>query len=151
MLKSDVVIVGIVIISFVLNCIALPLAPEKIVTHWDSKGVSDGYMEKAFGLFMLSAILAMIAAIFVAMPKLEEAKTKMKKFLPFYYLFSIWFMLLLLFVNVRVVLWNLDIIKLNPLAVVGLPLLLLALGLIFLFFKAKVKTWTYLKARVFKK
>lgn len=140
MRKSDLVIVGIVVGSFVINCIALPFMPAEIATHWNRRGVPDGFMEKTFGLFMLSAILAIIGAVFIAIPRIEQAKTKMKKIFPFYYLFSIWFMSMLLFVNLHVVLWNMDIMKLNPLTVISASLVLLMPGVIFLFFVPKANT-----------
>lgn len=135
--KSDKVIIGIVIISFLINCIALPFMPTRIVTHWDHRGESDGYMQKALGLFMLSFIIAMMAAIFVIIPKVDQVKPYIRKFLHFYYTFTIWFMLMFLFINIQVVLWNTGIFELNPLVVMNTSLILLVVGLTGCIFASK--------------
>ena len=131
--KIDLMIIGTVVISFLINCIAFPFVPAKIVTHWNHKGEPDTHMKKTFGLFMLTAL-------FVAIPKLEPAKKQMRKFLPFYNLISVWFMSMLLFVNIHVVLWNTSILKLNPLTVINASLAFLVLGLSCLFLRPKIKT-----------
>ena len=68
MCKSDKVIAGIAAISFIINCIGLFFMPECIVTHWDYRGAPDGYMQRTFGLFMLTFIIGMMAVIFIVIP-----------------------------------------------------------------------------------
>ena len=99
--KSDLVIILIVISSFILNCVALSFMPAKIVTHWDHKGEPEGYMQKTFGLFMLTVIIGMMAVIFIALPKADTIKVYIKSFLSYYYVLTIWFMIMLLFINIH--------------------------------------------------
>ena len=128
--KADVVIIGIVICSFIMNCIALPFMPSLIATHWDHRGLADGYMQKTFGLFMLNFIFAMMAVIFVVIPKIDQVKRQIEKISSYYYTFTIWAMLLFLFVNVHIVLWNSGVLRLNPLTVINVSIVFLVAGMI---------------------
>ena len=110
--------------------------PERIVTHWDHLGEPDGYMHKTFGLFMLTFIIGMMSVLFIVFPKVKPIKDKIEKNLSYYYTLTIWFMLLFLFINVHIVLWNSQIAYLNPLRVMKLSFIVLALGLII----CKIKT-----------
>jgi len=66
-------------------------------------------------------------------PKIEQVRKVLAQFLPYYYFFAVWFMLLLLFVNLHVVLWNTGTLRLKPSAVVFSWLLTLPAGAVCIF------------------
>ena len=115
MRKMEIFILSVVFLSVVMNIIFLPALPDEIATHWNARGKVDGYMQKQPGLFMLSAIIGIIAVVLVNFPRLFEKK--IEKYKSTYNIFVIWFLSFLLLINIHIVLWNSGLIRLKPAAV----------------------------------
>lgn len=67
--KSEITIIAIILLSFVIGIYFYPQMPEKIASHWDSKGQVDGYMSKTWGLFLMPLISIGLFLLFVLIPK----------------------------------------------------------------------------------
>ncbi len=51
MRKSEIIAIGIVLLSFAIGIYVFPEMPEKIASHWNALGEVNGYMSKFWGIF----------------------------------------------------------------------------------------------------
>ncbi len=79
MKKSDYIVLFLIIVSFALAIYLYPSMPGKMPTHWNSKGVVDGYSSKALGLFLMPSILVFIWLLFYFIPKVAVYKNHFKQ------------------------------------------------------------------------
>ena len=82
--KAEIIVVGIVILSFVVSIYFYPQLPEKMATHWNARGQVDGYMSKDWGLFLMPGVILLIALLFIAIPKIDPLKVNIEKFRKYY-------------------------------------------------------------------
>ncbi|RME29645.1 SdpI family protein [Candidatus Parcubacteria bacterium] len=113
MRKSEIILLAIVIISFIVGIYFYPQMPQKMTSHWNAQGQVDGYMQKFWGLFLIPFILVGLVLLFIAIPKIDPLKTKIEKFRKYYDGFIILFFVLMLFIYSWTILWNLGI-KIGP-------------------------------------
>ncbi|MBS7655035.1 SdpI family protein [Candidatus Bathyarchaeota archaeon] len=111
--KSEAVILGIIIFSFIVSVYFYPNMPEKIVSHWNIQGQPDGYMMKFWGLFLTPIILIGLALLFIAIPRIDPLKANIEKFKRYYNGFIILFFLFLLSIHLQIILWNIGF-EVNP-------------------------------------
>jgi len=79
--KSEIIILGIILLSLILSICFYPQMPEKIASHWDAQGQVDGYMLKFWGLLLMPIILIVLALLFVAIPRIDPLKAIIEQFL----------------------------------------------------------------------
>jgi uncharacterized membrane protein len=129
--KSEIAVIGIILLSFVVGICFYPQMPEKMATHWNAKGEVDGYMSKFWGLFMMPLILTGVGLLLFATPRIDPLKANIEKFRKYYDGFIILFFIFLLSVDLQVILWNLGIeISPNVMLPVGLGLLFFYIGIL---------------------
>ncbi len=126
MKKSEIIILGIILLSFVVGIYFYPRMPEEMATHWNAKGQVDGYMSKFWGLFLIPFILVGCALLFIAILKIDPLKTNIEKFRKYYDRFIILFFVFMFSIYFWAILWNLGI-KISP-------NIIFSIGLGFLFF-----------------
>ena len=131
MKKSTLAIIGIIILSFILSIYFYPRVPEQMATHWDEKGEVNGYMSKFWGLFFMPIIMAGLALLFMAVPKIDPMKENIERFRKHYEGFIVLMLLFLLAVHVQILLWNIGIeISPNSVLPVGIGLLFYYIGIL---------------------
>jgi uncharacterized membrane protein len=113
MRKTVMIIFAIVLVSFIISFYYYPQIPNKMASHWNSKGQIDGYMPKFQGLFLMPFILVGLFLIFIAIPKIDPLKTNIEKFRKYYDGLFILFFIFMFLIHLQIILWNLGI-KLNP-------------------------------------
>lgn len=111
--KSEITLIGIILLSFVIGICFYPQMPEKIASHWNAKGEVDGYMSKFWGLFLMPLILTGIGLLFFAVPRIDPLKANIEGFRKYYDGFIILFFIFLFSVDLQDILWNLGI-KISP-------------------------------------
>ncbi len=74
MRKSEIIILGIILLSFIVGIYFYPQMPEQMATHWDAQGQVDGYMSKFWGLFLMPFSLIGLGLLFVAIPRIDPLK-----------------------------------------------------------------------------
>jgi uncharacterized membrane protein len=129
--KSEIAIIGIILLSFVIGICFYPQMPEKMATHWNAKGEVDGYMSKFWGLFMMPLILTGVGLLFFAVPRIDPLKANIEKFRKYYDGFIILFSIFLLSGDLQMILWNLGVeISPNVMLPIGLGLLFFYVGIL---------------------
>lgn len=131
MRKSEIAILGIILLSFILSIYFYPQMPEKIASHWNAQGQVDGYMSKIWGLFLMPFILGGLALLFVAIPRIDPLKANIEKFRKYYDGFVVLFFVFLLSIHFQGILWNIGIeISPNVILPIGLGLLFFYSGIL---------------------
>jgi len=108
MKKSNLIILGIILLSFVIAIYLYPQMPEKVASHWNARGQVDSYMSKFWGLFLMPLILAGLFPLFLLIPKIDPLKENIKKFRKYYDGFILVMVLFFFYIYLLTVLWNLD-------------------------------------------
>jgi len=131
MRKSEITILGIILLSFIISIYFYPQMPEKIASHWNAQGQVDGYMSKFWGLFLMPFILVGLALLFVAIPRIDPLKANIEKFRKYYDGFIILFFIFMLSIHFQVILWNLGIrISPNVIVPIGIGILFFYTGIL---------------------
>ena len=107
--KSEILIVGIALFSFVIGVYYYPQMPEQMASHWNAKGRVDDYLPKFWGLFLIPVTLVPLALLFIAIPRIDPLRENIEKFRRYYHGFVILFMILMIFVYFQTILWNIGI------------------------------------------
>jgi uncharacterized membrane protein len=129
--KSEIAVIGIILLSVVVGICFYPQMPEKMASHWNAKGEVDGYMSKFWGLFMMPSMLAGIGLLFFAIPRIDPLKANIEKFRKYYDGFIILFSIFFLSADVQIILWNLGVeISPNVILPIGLGLLFFYIGIL---------------------
>lgn len=131
MRKSEIVIFGIILLSFILSAYFYPQMPEQVASHWNAQGQVDGYMSKSWGLFFMPFVLVGLALLFLAIPRIDPLKANIEAFRKYYNGFVILFLVFMLSVHIQVILWNMGIqISPNVVMPVAWGLLFFYIGLL---------------------
>ena len=81
--------------------------PEKVASHWNSKGEVDGYMSKFWGIFLMPILSIVLLVLFVLFPKIDPLKKNITKFKKYYEWFIVLFILFLFYIYIITLIWNL--------------------------------------------
>jgi len=93
--KITVAIILLIVLSFLIGIFSYQFLPEKIASHWNSKGEVDGYMSKFWGLFLIPIISIFLYLLFLLVPKIDPLKRNIEKFREYYdYLILVIFLFL---------------------------------------------------------
>jgi len=106
MKKSNVAILGIILLSFAIGIYFFPLLPDQLASHWNKKGEVDGYMGKFWGVFLMPIISVVLYLMFLIMPRIDPLKENVQKFRKYFDGFIIGIMLFLLYIYVLTIAWN---------------------------------------------
>jgi uncharacterized membrane protein len=129
--KSEIAVVGIILLDIVLGICFYPQMPEKMASHWNIRGEVDGYISKFWGLFLTPLISAGLALLFLAIPRIDPLKANIEKFRKYYDGFIILFFVFLFSIDLQVILWNLGVeISPNVMLPIGIGILFFYLGIL---------------------
>jgi len=131
MKRIEVIILGLVLLSFMVSLYFYPLMPEKMAIHWNIQGQVDGYASKFVGLFILPFLFTGIVLLFITIPKIDPLKENIEKFRKYYDGFVILFSAFMVFIHLYVISWNMGIrISPNMVLPIGLGLLFFYCGIL---------------------
>lgn len=99
-----------VVFSVVLAVALYSVMPEKMVTHWGLYGQPDGWMGKFWGLAMFPLINTLMLLMFVLVPLIEPKKENISKFRSDYDRLIVWISMILNYIFILSVFYNLGII-----------------------------------------
>ena len=108
MRKSEIIILAIISFSFIiaLSLYQTPCFPEKVASHWNIKGEVDGYLPKAWGLFLMPVLSLILFGLFVFLPKIDPLKENYQHFRKYYDGFIVLLTIFLFSLFLLTVLWN---------------------------------------------
>ena len=111
--KFEVVGIVLVLVSFVVGAVAYPSMPDKMVSHWNAQGVADGSMNKFWGVFLLPAIILVMEAFFLLIPRIDPLRANIAKFRKEFGWFTVGITVFMLAIYKQTLLWNMGIL-INP-------------------------------------
>lgn len=111
--KSEIVILGIILLPFLVTLYFYPQMPERMASHWNAQGEVDGYMSKFWVLFLMPFVLLGLGLLFIAIPRIDPLKSNIEKFRKYYDGFIILFFVFMLSIHFNIILWNIGI-KISP-------------------------------------
>jgi len=130
MRKSNIVILGIIVLSFCLSIFFYDKMPDKMATHWGFSGEANGYSGKAFGLFFMPGLLVVLALMFFLIPRIDPLKVNIEKFRNYFDGFIILIFLFMLFLQLFIMFWNIGIkININFSMPIAFAILLFYIGI----------------------
>lgn len=125
--KSEILILGIALLSFAIGVYYYPQMPEQMASHWNVRGQVDDYLPRFWGLFLIPVTLVGLALLFMAIPRIDPLRENIEKFRRYYDGFVILFMLFMIFIYFQTILWSIGI-KISPNAYIPIAAGLLFVG-----------------------
>jgi uncharacterized membrane protein len=107
MRKSEIIIFGIIILSFAISIYYYPQMPEKVASHWNAEGQVNGYMSKFWGLFLMPVISMGLLLLFILIPRIDPLKSNIQEFRKYYDGFIVLIMVFLFYLHLLTIFWNL--------------------------------------------
>jgi len=108
MRKSEIIIIGIVLISFAIGIYVFPEMPQKMASHWNSQGEVNGYMSKFWGIFLMPIISVGLFLLFVIIPRIDPYKSNIEKFRKYYDNFILLIIVFLFYIYLLTIFWNMN-------------------------------------------
>ena len=106
MKKKELLILGIILLSFIIGLLVYPSMPNKMASHWNSEGKVDGYMSKGFGVFLMPVVALGVFILFLIIPKIDPLKKNIKRFRKHYDTFILLIILFLFYIYLLTIFWN---------------------------------------------
>ncbi len=107
--KSEIIIVGIALLSFAIGIYYYPQMPQEMASHWNARGQVDDHISKFWGVFLIPFTLVGLALLFMAIPRVDPLRENIEKFRRYYDGFVILFMIFMIGVYLQTLLWNVGI------------------------------------------
>ena len=105
--KSEIIIFIIILLSFAIGVYFYPQMPDKMASHWNSRGQVDSYMSKFWGLFLMPILSVILFLLFAIIPKIDPLKANVEKFKKYFHNFIVILILFLFYIYSLTILWNL--------------------------------------------
>jgi len=129
--KSEIIIVGLVLLSFAIGVYYYPQMPEQMASHWNAEGQVDDYLSKFWGLFLIPIALVGLALLFMAVPRVDPLRENIEKFRKYYDGFVILFMIFMICVYLATILWSIEIrISINVFLPIAAGIMFIGAGIL---------------------
>ena len=73
-----------VVLAAGFSLVVFTRLPERMPTHWDAHGSVNGWSSRTLGAWLMPAIMAAIALILPALPRIDPRQANFEKFRPTY-------------------------------------------------------------------
>lgn len=107
MQKTQLIIIFIILLSFAIGIYLYPQMPEMMASHWNARGMVDGYMSKCSSLFFMPLISLFMFLLFILIPKIDPLKENIKKFRKYFDGFILIIILFFFYLYLLTIYWNL--------------------------------------------
>lgn len=91
----------------IVGLVAYPYLPERVVSHWNSAGVADGYMSRFWGVLMFPLLLAGLYGLYGLALKVDPMKANIQAFRKQYNLFFFAVNVFMAYIFGLFIAWNL--------------------------------------------
>jgi len=131
MKTTKIIMIVLIILTIVAGIIVYPAYPDKVASHWNSKGQVDGYMSKFWGLALMPIVMIACFLLFLFLPKIDPFKKNVKKFENYYDLTILFIVLFLLYIYILTMIYNLGVaFNMSYAVIIGIAILFFFIGLI---------------------
>jgi uncharacterized membrane protein len=103
----QILITGLIVISFLIGAYLQPHMPDKMASHWDASGNVDGYISQFWGLFLMPVISIVLFLAFILIPRIDPRKENIEKFRGYFDVFILLLFGFLFYLYALTMLWNL--------------------------------------------
>lgn len=107
MRKAEWIFLVLALASFVAGAAAYPYLPARIASHWNAAGEVNGYMSRAWGVFLFPGIFAAVFLLFLAIPRIDPRKQNIEDFRKYFDRFLVGFGAFFLYIYLITLSWNL--------------------------------------------
>ncbi|MFH0861774.1 MAG: DUF1648 domain-containing protein [Candidatus Altiarchaeota archaeon] len=107
-----------VALSLAAGAFLYPQMPDSVASHWGAGGAVDGYMPKAWGVFMLPAITAVLLVLFAVIPVIDPLRDNIEAFRGYFDNFILLFASFMTAIYLQTLIWNLGY-RINPMIVIS--------------------------------
>lgn len=104
--KTELAILAIVLISFIVAGYFYVQMPEMIASHWNAAGRADDYIPKFWGLFLAPVLSIIFLILFILIPKIDPLKENIAKFRKYYNGLVLMLVAFMLYLELLVIIWN---------------------------------------------
>ncbi len=109
MRKSEIIVLGIILLSFAIGIYFYPQMPERVASHWNAQGQVDGYMSKFWGIFLMPFVSLGLLLLFILIPKIDPLKKNIEKFRKYFDGFIVLIIVFLFYIYLLTISWNIGI------------------------------------------
>jgi uncharacterized membrane protein len=106
MRKSEIIVLGIILFSFLVGIYFYPQMPEKIALNWNAQGKVSNYISKFWGLFLMPLLSLGLFLLFIIIPKIDPLRQNIEKFRKYYDGFGILTIVFLFYLYFLMIFWN---------------------------------------------
>jgi len=129
MRRNEAIILALPLLALLLSASLYGQLPERMATHFDIHGQPDGYMDSAWGAFLVPVMMAALALLLSAVPLIDPLRRNIEAFRGDYERMVMAVLLLLLLTHVQGTLWNIGIrISMALTIPIGIGLLFIVIG-----------------------
>ncbi|MFH1471030.1 MAG: SdpI family protein [Candidatus Micrarchaeota archaeon] len=119
MRKYEVAVLASIALLFLIGAYIYPAMPEEVASHWNAQGQANDYMPKFWGVFFVPLLSVFLAAIFLAIPRIDPLKKNIEQFRDEYEKFILIFFVFFIYVYLLTISWNLGykfdmMVAINP-------------------------------------
>ncbi|MFZ2152446.1 MAG: SdpI family protein [Microgenomates group bacterium] len=97
----------IILIGFIVAFLSSPYLPSQLASHWDARGLVNGYSSKLFGLYFIPVLSLCFYFLFLFLPSIDPYKNNFKQFVPHYNNFVTVILGFFFYIHSLTIFWNL--------------------------------------------
>ncbi len=107
MKESQILVIGMILVSVAVGIYFHPLMPERMAFHWNLEGRVDGYVSKFWGLSFGPLLSIGIYLLFLGIPRIDPMKENIEKLGKYYDGLTVALILFLFYLHLLTLSWNL--------------------------------------------
>jgi uncharacterized membrane protein len=78
--RTNLLSLGLVIVSFAMTAALYSKLPQLVPTHWNARGVVDGFMPKPWGPFILPLVMLGVYLLLMVIPRISPRGYRVERF-----------------------------------------------------------------------
>lgn len=104
---KKIIPIAIILIAFIAGIYFYPKMPGMMASHWNAQGQVNGYMSKAWALFLMPGISVALYLLFLLIPRIDPLRNNIKKFRNYFDNFITIILAFLFYIYLASIFWNL--------------------------------------------
>jgi len=104
---TSILVIAMIAIAIIASMVFWNQLPEQMASHWNQNDQVDGYMSKAWGVWMMPLVTLGMFALFLVIPSIDPLKANIAQFRSTFNLFILFITVFMLYVHGLMLAWNL--------------------------------------------